>query len=318
VEVPSISTYLILSFPSHLLLTPESEIATLTENLNSEREIVQVHLAELNSWEDKWAEKEKEIVDKHNSNEDIQEKLKSEISTLHSQLLELRSTIEERGQYSHAPSNESLLRIFDEDSHPGPQFQRPRVPAVTSNSDSVDESISLREILEPEQTTQGLDGEGSGSGTMEEGGTGAVPEVKDPERKRKAAVGAGGGGGGGGKLVLLQQVTVSVLQAVIVTAVRTDPAVQIARSNNIPRNKHFGQSRFLVVSLDLDAKIKAIRVYVVEVYGTIVHLLLATFASLINTSITPFSASTSTSHCTERLRKKCEGMFCLSEKRIAI
>jgi hypothetical protein len=208
----------------------------VTENLNSEREIVQVHLAELKCWEDKWAEKEKEMVDKHDSNEDIQEKLKSEISTLHSQLLELRSTIEERGQYSHAPSNESNLRIFDEDSHPGPQFQRLRVPAVTSNSDSVDESISLREILEPEQTTQGLGGEGSRSGTMEEGGTGAVSEVKDPERKRKAAVGAGGGGGGGGKLVLLQQVTVTVtvLQTlivivtatVIVKAVRTDPAVQ--------------------------------------------------------------------------------------------
>ena len=131
-------------------------------------------------------------------------KLKSEISSAHSKLSELRSAIEERGQYSHASSGEVNLRIFDEDPHQVSQFQRPRAPASTSNTDSVEESVSLREVLEAEQTTQGPGGEGSGSGTgLEEGG--AVSEVKDPERKRKAAVGAGGGGGG--KLVLLQQVT---------------------------------------------------------------------------------------------------------------
>ena len=186
----------------------------LTENLNTERDLVQSHLGELRNWEEKWTEKEKEIAEKLHNNEDIKEKLKSEISSAHSQLSELRSLIEERGQYSHASSAEVNLRIFDEDSHQESQFQRPRAPASTSNTDSVEESVSLREVLEAEQTTQGPGGEGSGSGTgLEEGG--AVSEVKDPERKRKAAVGAGVGGGG--KLVLLQQVTLTLIVTVIVT-----------------------------------------------------------------------------------------------------
>jgi hypothetical protein len=196
-------------------------ISTLTENLNCERDIVKVHLSDLKSWEEKWAEKEKETAEKHNNDEDIKEKLKSEISTLQSELLEQRNTFEERGQYSHSHSAETSLRIFDEDSHPGSQFQQLRVPVVTSNTDSVEESISLREVLEAEPTTQGPGGERSRSGTME-GGTSAASEVKDPERKRKAAVGAGGGGGGG-KLVLLQQVTATATASV--SAVRTDAAV---------------------------------------------------------------------------------------------